>query len=63
MSAFSNADSKECRHCHRIGTKQFVPSGSEDWVCSNDVACARRRIARDNENKAQEAPPQPKGHH
>lgn len=39
------AQTKECRLCHRIGQRAFVPWGSEGWECSNDRAC-RARAAR-----------------
>ncbi|EYT57099.1 hypothetical protein D514_0118655 [Microbacterium sp. UCD-TDU] len=32
----------ECHRCHRIGTRGFVPWGSEGWECSNDRACTQR---------------------
>ncbi len=32
----------ECHRCHRIGTRGFVPWGSEGWECSNDGACTAR---------------------
>ncbi len=36
-----------CHLCHRIGTRGFVPWGSEGWECSNDRACAARSSARE----------------
>lgn len=35
----------ECRLCHRIGQRGFVPSGGDNdtWECVNDRACNRRQ--------------------
>jgi hypothetical protein len=33
---------RECRRCHRVGYRGFVPSGDYGWECSNDRACNRR---------------------
>lgn len=38
--------SLECDLCHRIGSRGFVPRGSEGWECANDRACRTRRAAR-----------------
>lgn len=37
----------ECHLCHRLGSRGFVPWGSEGWECANDRACARRRSERE----------------
>ena len=34
--------SKECRLCHRVGSRNFVPSGDYGQVCADDRACRRR---------------------
>ena len=39
--------SLECRRCHRIGTRGFVPYGSEGWECANDRACSARARRRE----------------
>lgn len=51
MSTLNNADTKECRVCHRIGSRQFVPVGSEEWACANDRACYRRFRIREVRNQ------------
>lgn len=38
--------SKECRRCHRVGSRGFTPVGGEGWECTNDRACAQRAAAR-----------------
>ncbi|WP_025104808.1 hypothetical protein [Microbacterium paraoxydans] len=43
----------ECHRCHRIGTRGFVPWGSEGWECSNDRACNTRLHHRDKPNPRQ----------
>lgn len=35
-------DMRECRRCHRVGYRAFVPSGDYGWQCSNEQACNRR---------------------
>lgn len=37
---------KECRLCHRIGTRDFLPAGAEGWECGNDRACRTREARR-----------------
>lgn len=39
--------SKECRLCHRIGSRDFLAAGCEEWECGNDRACKVRRERRD----------------
>lgn len=36
---------KHCRLCGRVGSRDFVVTGGENWMyeCSNDRACKRRR--------------------
>ena len=36
---------RECRKCHRIGWRGFVPSGDYGWLCANDRACRARQEA------------------
>jgi hypothetical protein len=36
-------ESKECRLCHRIGYRGFVPYGDWAWCCSRDDLCRERR--------------------
>ena len=40
--------SKECRLCHRIGSRGFLVAGAEGWECSNDRACKTRKERRDH---------------
>ncbi len=47
MASDRDTLTKECHRCHRIGTAQFVPWGSEGWECANDRACLRRKAVRD----------------
>ena len=52
------AQTKECRRCHRIGQRAFVPWGSEGWECSDDRACRGRADRRDGaESGSSEASP------
>ncbi|SIA22802.1 hypothetical protein [Mycobacteroides abscessus] len=37
-------ESKECRICHRIGYRGFVPYGESMWECSRDDLCETRRL-------------------
>ncbi len=39
-------ESKECRHCHRIGYRGFVPGGDYGWVCARDDLCRTRAAIR-----------------
>lgn len=39
-------ESKECRICHRIGYRAFVPEGDYGWVCARDDLCRARAIMR-----------------
>mgnify|MGYP001549206128 CR=1 FL=1 len=43
----------ECHRCHRIGTRGFVPWGSEGWECSNDRACTARLQQREKPDPRQ----------
>lgn len=43
----------ECHRCHRIGTRGFVPWGSEGWECSNDRACTQRLQQREKPDPRQ----------
>lgn len=43
----ASISSKECRLCHRIGTRGFLVAGGEGWECSNDQVCRARKERRD----------------
>lgn len=43
----------ECHQCHRIGTRGYVPWGSEGWECSNDRACTTPLQQRDKPDPRQ----------
>lgn len=36
---------RECRICHRLGWRAFVPYGDSAWRCTHEGACARRQGA------------------
>jgi hypothetical protein len=40
------SEMRECRYCHRVGYRGYVPMGDYGWVCANDRACKRRKIQR-----------------
>lgn len=45
-SADNARETKECRHCHRIGYRGYVPWGDYGWVCARDDLCRQRHARR-----------------
>lgn len=43
----ADGTSKECRLCHRLGSRGFLVAGSEQWECANDRVCKQRAARRE----------------
>ncbi len=39
-------ESKECRICHRLGSRGFSPYGESMWRCTREELCNKRRAAK-----------------